>query len=37
MKTNYIKVKIDDIQQNSEYRSCGEREEMINYIVSECR
>ena len=24
------------MQQNSRYRLCGDRDEMINYIISEC-
>ena len=36
IRTNYIKAKIDNTQQNSKCRLCGEKDEMINYIVSEC-
>ena len=35
IKTNYIKVKIDNMQLNSKCRLYGERDEMINHI-SEC-
>ena len=33
---HHIKAKIDKSQQNSRYRLCGDRDEMINHIVSEC-
>ena len=33
--TNYIKARIDR-QQNSRYRLCGNRNETINHIISEC-
>ena len=36
IRTNYIKAKIDRTQQNSKCRMCGERDETINHIVSEC-
>ena len=36
VRTNYIKVKIDKTQQNSKCRICGDRDETINYIRSEC-
>ena len=36
IKTNYVKAKIDNVQQNSKCRLCGERDETINLIVSEC-
>ena len=26
----------DKTQKNSKYRSCGDRDEMINHIISEC-
>ena len=29
-------ARIDKSQQNSRYRLCGNRGEMINYIISEC-
>ena len=36
IKTNYIKVKIDNTQQNNESRLFGGRDETINHIISEC-
>ena len=30
-----MKAKIDKTQQNSKCRSCGDRDEMINHIISE--
>ena len=36
MKSVHIKARIDMIQQNSKCRLCGERDEMINHIISEC-
>ena len=36
IKTNQIKVRIDKTQQNSECRLCGDRDETINHIISEC-
>ena len=35
--TNYIKVKIDKTQQNSNYRLFGDREKTINHVIKECR
>ena len=34
--TNHIKVRIDKTQQNSRWGLCGERDETINHIISEC-
>ena len=34
--TNHIKARIDKTQQNSKYRLCGDRDETISYIISEC-
>ena len=34
--TNHIKERIDETQQNSKCRLCGDRDEMINHIISEC-
>ena len=34
--TNHIQVRIDKTQQNSRYRLCGDRDETINHIKSEC-
>ena len=36
IKTNYIKTKIDNTQQNSNCRLCRNKEEMLNHIISEC-
>ena len=36
IRTNYIKARIDKTQQNSRCRLCGEREETIIHIISEC-
>ena len=37
IRTNHIKVRIDKTQQNSKCRLCGDRDETINHIISECR
>ena len=37
IRTNNIKAIIDKTQQNSKYRLCGDRDETINYRISECR
>ena len=31
-----MKAKIDKTQQNSKCKLCGDRDEMINHIISEC-
>ena len=36
IRTNHIKVRIDKTQQNSKCRLCGDRDETINHIMSEC-
>ena len=36
LRTNRIKPRIDKTQQNSKCRLCGDRDETINYIISEC-
>ena len=36
IKTNHIKARIDKMLQNSKCRLCGDREETINHIISEC-
>ena len=36
IRTNHIKARIDNIQQNSKCRLCGDRNETINHIISEC-
>ena len=34
--TNHIKVRLDKTQQKSKCKLCGDREETINHIISEC-
>ena len=36
IRTNHIKVRIDKTQQNSKWRLCGDRDEMINRIINIC-
>ena len=36
VRTNHIKVRIDKTQRNSKCRLCGDRDETINHIISEC-
>ena len=36
IRTNHIKARIDRTQQNSKCRLCGDRDETINHIISEC-
>ena len=36
LRTNHIKPKIDKTQQNSKCRLCGDKDETINHIISEC-
>ena len=36
LRINYIKAKIDNVQQNSKCRLWRERDEMINHRVSKC-
>ena len=36
IKTNHIKARTDKTQQNSKCRLCGDRDETINHIISEC-
>ena len=36
IRTNHIKARIDKPQQNSKCRLCGNRDETINHIISEC-
>ena len=36
IKTNYVKEKIDNTQQNSKCRLYSDRNETINHIISEC-
>ena len=37
IRTNHIKARKDKAQQNSKCRLCGDRDEAINHIISECR
>ena len=36
IKSNHTKARIDKMQQNSKCRLCGDRDETINHIISEC-
>ena len=36
IRTNHIKARIDKTQQNSKCRLCGDRDETIYHIISEC-
>ena len=36
IRTNHIKARIDKTQQNNKCRLCGDRDETINHIMSEC-
>ena len=36
VKTNHIKARVDNTQQNCKCRLCGEEDETINHIISEC-
>ena len=36
IRTNHIKARIDQRQQNRKCRLCGDRDETINHIMSEC-
>ena len=36
VRTNHIKVRIDKTQQNNKCKQCGDRDETINHIISEC-
>ena len=36
IRTNHIKTRIDKTLQNSKCRLCGDRDETINHIISEC-
>ena len=36
IRTNHIKARIDKTQQNSKCRLCGDRNETIHHIISEC-
>ena len=36
IRTNHIKARIDQTHHNSKCRLCGDRDETINHIISEC-
>ena len=36
IRANHIKARIDKTQQNSKCRLCGDRDETIDHIISEC-
>ena len=36
IRTNHIKARTEKTQQNSKCRLCGDRDETINHIISEC-
>ena len=36
IRPNHIKARIDKTQQNSKCKLCGDRDETINHIISEC-
>ena len=36
IRINHIKARIDKVQQSSKCRLCGDRDETINHIISEC-
>ena len=36
IRSNHIKARIDKTQQNSKCRLCGDRDETINHIITEC-
>ena len=36
IRTNYIKARIDETQENDKCRLCSDRDETINHIISEC-
>ena len=36
IRTNYFKARIDKTQQNSKCMLCGDRDETMNHIISEC-
>ena len=36
IRTNHIKARIDKTQQNSKCKLCGDTDETINHIISEC-
>ena len=36
IRTNYSKAKTDNILQNCKYRSCWDRNETVNHMISKC-
>ena len=36
IRSNHIKARINKMQQNNKCRLCGDRDETINHIISEC-
>ena len=36
IRTNHIKARINKTQQNGKCRLCGDSDETINHIISEC-
>ena len=36
IRTNHIKARIDKTQQNTKFKLCGDRDETINHLISEC-
>ena len=36
VRTNYIKAKIDNMQQNTKCRLWCDKDETVNHIISEC-
>ena len=36
IRTNHIKARIDQTHQNSKCRLCGDQDETINHMISEC-
>ena len=36
IRTNHIKARIDETQQNRKWWICGDGDETINHIISEC-
>ena len=36
IRTNHIKARMDKTQQNSKCKLCGDRDETINHLITEC-
>ena len=36
IRISYVKARIDKMQQNSRYWLCGDRDEIINHMISKC-